>query len=169
MSEYITFALPKGRILEDSMELFGKIGITCTEMEEKNRKLVFENKEQKFRFMAVRATDVPTYVEYGCADIGVVGKVPCSNRTRISTNPSISTSVIAGWLWPNPRRCASTMIRPAGRTFGLPPNMADGSYEQSSDFFQKVEHDLYFLTLNSPSTFAFLHSYTMMGFKGGTI
>lgn len=74
MSEYITFALPKGRILEDSMELFGKIGITCTEMEEKNRKLVFENKEQKFRFMAVRATDVPTYVEYGCADIGVVGK-----------------------------------------------------------------------------------------------
>lgn len=74
MSDYITFALPKGRILQDSMELFAKIGITCREMEEKNRKLVFENKEDKFRFMAVRATDVPTYVEYGCADIGVVGK-----------------------------------------------------------------------------------------------
>ncbi|EAT16565.1 ATP phosphoribosyltransferase [Desulfuromonas acetoxidans] len=74
MSDYITFALPKGRILEDSMELFAKIGITCPEMKEKNRKLVFENKEDKLRFMAVRATDVPTYVEYGCADIGVVGK-----------------------------------------------------------------------------------------------
>ncbi len=74
MSDYITFALPKGRILEDSMELFAKIGITCPEMKEKNRKLVFENKQDKFRFMAVRATDVPTYVEYGCADIGVVGK-----------------------------------------------------------------------------------------------
>lgn len=74
MSDTITFALPKGRILQDSMELFAKIGITCPEMKEKNRKLVFENKEDKFRFMAVRATDVPTYVEYGCADIGVVGK-----------------------------------------------------------------------------------------------
>ncbi|WP_321530279.1 ATP phosphoribosyltransferase [uncultured Desulfuromonas sp.] len=74
MSDYITFALPKGRIMEDSMELFAKIGISCPEMKEKNRKLVFENKQDKLRFMAVRATDVPTYVEYGCADIGVVGK-----------------------------------------------------------------------------------------------
>ncbi len=74
MSDWITFALPKGRILEDSMELFGRIGINCPEMSEKSRKLVFENPELKLRFMAVRATDVPTYVEYGCADIGVVGK-----------------------------------------------------------------------------------------------
>ncbi len=74
MSDWITFALPKGRIMQDSMELFGQIGITCPEMNEESRKLVFENKEHKFRFMAVRATDVPTYVEYGCADLGVVGK-----------------------------------------------------------------------------------------------
>ncbi len=75
MSDWITFALPKGRIMQDSMELFAKVGITCPEMEgDKSRKLVFENPEHKFRFMAVRATDVPTYVEYGCADIGVVGK-----------------------------------------------------------------------------------------------
>ncbi len=75
MSDWITFALPKGRIMQDSMELFGQIGITCPEMNEKGtRKLVFENAEQKYRFMAVRATDVPTYVEYGCADLGVVGK-----------------------------------------------------------------------------------------------
>jgi len=74
MSDMITFALPKGRIMQDSMALFGQIGITCPEMDEENRKLVFENREQGYRFMAVRATDVPTYVEYGCADIGVVGK-----------------------------------------------------------------------------------------------
>lgn len=74
MSDVITFALPKGRIMQDSMELFGQIGITCPEMEEKNRKLVFENRDAGYRFIAVRATDVPTYVEYGCADIGVVGK-----------------------------------------------------------------------------------------------
>jgi len=74
MSDWITFALPKGRIMQDSMELFAKIGITCPEMAEESRKLVFENREDRFRFMAVRATDVPTYVEYGCADLGVVGK-----------------------------------------------------------------------------------------------
>jgi ATP phosphoribosyltransferase len=74
MSDWITFALPKGRIMQDSMELFGRIGISCPEMEQESRKLVFENPQQKFRFMAVRATDVPTYVEYGCADLGVVGK-----------------------------------------------------------------------------------------------
>ncbi len=74
MSDWITFALPKGRIMKDSMELFGRIGITCREMEGDSRKLVFENREERLRFMAVRATDVPTYVEYGCADLGVVGK-----------------------------------------------------------------------------------------------
>jgi len=74
MSDWITFALPKGRIMQDSMELFARIGITCPEMKGDSRKLVFENPQDRYRFMAVRATDVPTYVEYGCADIGVVGK-----------------------------------------------------------------------------------------------
>jgi ATP phosphoribosyltransferase len=74
MSDYITFALPKGRIMRDSMELFARIGITCPEMAGDSRKLVFENPDSRYRFMAVRATDVPTYVEYGCADLGVVGK-----------------------------------------------------------------------------------------------
>lgn len=74
MKNWITFALPKGRIMQDSMALFEQIGITCPEMAGDSRKLVFENKDQGYRFMAVRATDVPTYVEYGCADIGVVGK-----------------------------------------------------------------------------------------------
>jgi ATP phosphoribosyltransferase len=74
MSDYLTFALPKGRIMQDSMELFAKVGITCREMDEPGRKLVFENRADKLRFMAVRAQDVPTYVEHGCADIGVVGK-----------------------------------------------------------------------------------------------
>jgi len=74
MSDWITFALPKGRIMQDSMELFARVGITCPEMAGESRKLVFENPQDKYRFMAVRATDVPTYVEYGCADIGVVGK-----------------------------------------------------------------------------------------------
>jgi len=74
MTDYITIAIPKGRILEESVELFGKIGIDCTELLGKSRKLIFENPAQKMRYMIVRATDVPTYVEYGCADLGIVGK-----------------------------------------------------------------------------------------------
>jgi ATP phosphoribosyltransferase len=74
MNDYITIAIPKGRILEESVELFGKIGINCSELLGKSRKLIFENPEQQMRYMIVRATDVPTYVEYGAADIGIVGK-----------------------------------------------------------------------------------------------
>ncbi|HEY5975449.1 MAG TPA: ATP phosphoribosyltransferase [Geobacteraceae bacterium] len=74
MSDFITIAIPKGRILEESVELFGKIGIDCTELLSNSRKLIFENQAQKMRYMIVRATDVPTYVEYGSADLGIVGK-----------------------------------------------------------------------------------------------
>lgn len=74
MKDYITIAIPKGRILEESVELFGKIGIDCRELLSDSRKLIFENSAEKMRYMIVRATDVPTYVEYGSADIGIVGK-----------------------------------------------------------------------------------------------
>ena len=57
------------------MELFEKIGITCEEMKDKSsRKLIFTNEELKLRFFLSKGPDVPTYVEYGAADIGVVGK-----------------------------------------------------------------------------------------------
>lgn len=72
---YITFALAKGRLAKKSLELFEKIGITCEEMKESGtRKLIFVNEELKYRFFLAKANDVPTYVEYGAADIGVVGK-----------------------------------------------------------------------------------------------
>ena len=72
---YLTFALAKGRLAKKSLELFEKIGITCEEMkDEKTRKLVFTNEELKLKFFLAKASDVPTYVEYGAADIGIVGK-----------------------------------------------------------------------------------------------
>lgn len=74
MTDYITIAIPKGRILQDSVALFKKIGIDCEELLSDTRKLIFENPVQRMRYMIVRATDVPTYVEYGCADLGIVGK-----------------------------------------------------------------------------------------------
>jgi len=72
--EYLTFALAKGRLAEKTMALLEKIGITCDEMKEKSRKLIFTNEKLGLKFFLAKATDVPTYVEYGAADIGIIGK-----------------------------------------------------------------------------------------------
>ncbi|MBE5865110.1 MAG: ATP phosphoribosyltransferase [Lachnospiraceae bacterium] len=77
MSEerYLTFALGKGRLANKTLELLEEIGITCEEMKDKSsRKLIFVNEELKLRFFLAKGPDVPTYVEYGAADIGVVGR-----------------------------------------------------------------------------------------------
>ena len=72
---YLTFALTKGRLADKTLSLLESIGLTCEEMKDKSsRKLVFVNEEQKLRFFLAKGPDVPTYVEYGAADIGVVGK-----------------------------------------------------------------------------------------------
>lgn len=73
--QYLTFALGKGRLANKTLELLEQIGITCEEMKDKSsRKLIFVNEELKLRFFLAKGPDVPTYVEYGAADIGVVGK-----------------------------------------------------------------------------------------------
>ncbi|WP_029504103.1 ATP phosphoribosyltransferase [Lachnoclostridium phytofermentans] len=73
--KYITIALAKGRLAKKALEMLEQVGITCEEMKDPNsRKLIFTNEELKLRFFLAKANDVPTYVEYGAADIGVVGK-----------------------------------------------------------------------------------------------
>ena len=72
---YITFALAKGRLAKKAMALLEEIGITCEEMKDKDsRKLIFVNEELGLKFFLAKGPDVPTYVEYGAADIGIVGK-----------------------------------------------------------------------------------------------
>ena len=72
---YLTFALAKGRLAKQTLAIFEKFGITCEEMKDKDtRKLIFVNEELKLKFFLAKAGDVPTYVEYGAADIGIVGK-----------------------------------------------------------------------------------------------
>lgn len=72
---YLTFALAKGRLAKKTLKLLEKVGITCEEMKDPDtRKLIFVNEELKVKFFLAKATDVPTYVEYGAADIGVVGR-----------------------------------------------------------------------------------------------
>ena len=80
---YLTFALGKGRLANKTLEMFEKIGITCVEMKDKDtRKLIFVNEDLKLRFFLSKGPDVPTYVEYGAADIGIVGRVTILQEAR---------------------------------------------------------------------------------------
>lgn len=72
--EYLTFALAKGRLAELAMDKLCQIGVSCDEMRKNTRKLLFVDEALKFKFFLAKAGDVPTYVESGAADIGIVGK-----------------------------------------------------------------------------------------------
>ena len=73
-ADYLTIALPKGKLFSLSARLFEKVGITAEHMSEKSRKLVISNHDLKVQFIITKTSDVPTYVEYGAADIGIIGK-----------------------------------------------------------------------------------------------
>ena len=80
---YLTFALTKGRLAEQTMATLEKLGISCDEMKDKNtRKLIFTNEQYGLRFFLAKGPDVPTYVEYGAADIGIVGKDTIMEENR---------------------------------------------------------------------------------------
>lgn len=70
----LNVALAKGRLADSCADIFIKCGIRAEILKEETRKLVLETPDGKFRFFFVKPTDVPTYVEYGIADIGVAGK-----------------------------------------------------------------------------------------------
>jgi ATP phosphoribosyltransferase len=70
----ITVALSKGKLLEPAMALFKKAGYAGRSVSAESRRLIIECPEQNVTFMIIRPSDVPTYVEYGAADVGVVGK-----------------------------------------------------------------------------------------------
>lgn len=72
--KYITVALAKGRLGDYAAEIFGKAGYDISCLEDKGRKLIFTDEIGKIKYILVKASDVPCYVEYGAADIGVVGK-----------------------------------------------------------------------------------------------
>lgn len=72
--EYLTIALPKGKLFTPSAEILAKIGYTAEGLSEKSRKLVITNEVKKIKFIITKTADLPTYVEYGAADIGIIGK-----------------------------------------------------------------------------------------------
>lgn len=74
MSEYLTVALPKGRLGDKVYDLLERVGYDCREIREDGRKLVFENPAAGVRYLLVKPSDVAIYVEHGAADVGIVGK-----------------------------------------------------------------------------------------------
>ena len=71
--QMLTIAMSKGRLADQAIELMEAAGYDCSAAKEKSRKLILEDEKSGFRFIMAKPADVPTYVEYGAADIGVVG------------------------------------------------------------------------------------------------
>lgn len=74
LSEYLTIAIPKGKLFPPSVALLEKVGFHTEGLSEKSRKLIISNDHKKIQFIISKTSDVPTYVEYGAADIGIIGK-----------------------------------------------------------------------------------------------
>lgn len=70
----LKIALSKGRLTDLSVDLFESIGFDCTELKDSSRKLILADEKNRVQFFLVKPSDVPTYVEYGAADLGIVGK-----------------------------------------------------------------------------------------------
>lgn len=73
MSDQVTVALPKGRLQDQALEVFARAGVTVAPEELASRRLWVHDRSGRFRFVLVKPSDVPTYVEYGTADVGVCG------------------------------------------------------------------------------------------------
>lgn len=72
--DYLTIALPKGKLFDKSANMLASLGYTAEGLKENSRKLVITNEQEKIRFIITKTADLPTYVEYGAADIGIIGK-----------------------------------------------------------------------------------------------
>lgn len=74
MDDFITIAMPKGRIFDEAADLLRQAGYRLPPEFEDSRKLIIDVEEEKFRFILAKPSDVPTYVEHGVADLGISGK-----------------------------------------------------------------------------------------------
>lgn len=117
-SKFLTLALPKGKLLIDSVELLTKAGLDCRLVQEDSRKLTFDLPEQEVKIIICRPTDIPTYVEYGAADIGFVGK-----DTLVEQNRDVAELVDLKFGY-----CRFVVAMPKDRQ---PPRLLNGEYDLS--------------------------------------
>lgn len=128
MQEVITLALAKGRLTEQAMDLLEAVGVDCTQVRNPGRKLVIEG--GGCRFILVKPSDVPTYVEHGVADIGVVGKDTLMEENRplyelLDLGFGACRLCIAGFPGQRARSATSANFRVATKY----PNIARGYYD----------------------------------------
>ncbi len=123
----LTVALSKGYLLKEALELFEKIGIACDKIDD--RKLIFFDKTEQYRFMILRPTDVPVYVEHGTADIGITGK-----DVLIEANRDIAELVDLKFS-----KCDLIVAAPKGYSKGYFNDMkvATKFTRSAADFFNK--------------------------------
>ncbi|WP_240986874.1 ATP phosphoribosyltransferase [Acididesulfobacillus acetoxydans] len=121
----LTIALPKGKLLPESLALLSGVGLDCDEVREDSRKLLFEIPEGEAQVIICRPTDIPTYVEYGAADVGFVGK-----DTLLEENKDVAELLDLRYGF-----CRFVVAMPAGKT---PPRLADGGYDLSVLNHQRV-------------------------------
>jgi len=112
----LTIALPKGKLLIESLHLLSKLGLDCLNIEQDSRRLVFDLPEDEARILICRPTDIPTYVEYGAADLGFVGK-----DTLVEQNRDVAELLDLKYGY-----CRFVVAMPEEN---LPPKLPDGSYD----------------------------------------
>lgn len=123
--EYLTIALPKGKLLLDSLDVLSKAGVECRQVNEDSRKLVFELPDSQAQIIICRPTDIPTYVEHGAADIGFVGK-----DVLLEENKDVAEILDLKFGY-----CRFVVAMPEDK---VPPRLADGSYDLSMLNHQRV-------------------------------
>jgi len=123
--DFLTIALPKGKLLIDSIQLLSRIGIECSHVNEESRKLFYDLEDSKVKIIICRATDIPTFVEYGAADIGFVGK-----DTLLEENKDVAELLDLKFGF-----CRFVVAMPEA---SVPPKLPSGEYDLSVLNHQRV-------------------------------
>ena len=122
---FLTIALPKGKLLIDSLELLNKVVLDCLQVNEDSRQLYFDFPEAQIRIIICRPTDIPTYVEYGAADLGFVGK-----DTLLEENKDVAELLDLKFGY-----CRFVVAMPEEK---VPPRLSNGDYDLSVLNHQRV-------------------------------
>jgi ATP phosphoribosyltransferase len=123
--DFLTIALPKGKLLIDSIQLLNSIGIECSHVNEDSRKLFYDLPDSKAKIIICRATDIPTFVEYGAADLGIVGK-----DTLLEDNKDVAELLDLKFGY---CRFVVAMLEAS-----VPPKLPSGEYDLSGLNHQRV-------------------------------
>lgn len=128
--DMLTIALSKGRLAEQAVELLERAGYDCSAAKEKTRRLILEDPKNGLRFIMAKPADVPTYVEYGAADIGVVGK-----DTLLEEGRSLYEVLNLGFG--ACRMCVCGPVSLAGRLDSIPNKRVGTKYPRiARDYFE---------------------------------